>query len=101
MTGIHLNYVSGGFRPALGGLTPSVTEDEQAYLDRIAEWSETEGAYTKLHATKPQTLAFSLTGSPAGLAAWIAEKFHAWSDNDGDIESAITLETLLTDISIY
>lgn len=101
VTGIHLNYISGGFRPALGDGTLPVTAEEQAYLDRTAAWSDEEGAYAKLHATKPQTLAFSLTDSPVGLAAWIAEKFRAWSDNDGDLESAIPMDELLTDVSLY
>ncbi|TGU69094.1 epoxide hydrolase, partial [Mesorhizobium sp. M1C.F.Ca.ET.144.01.1.1] len=54
-----------------------------------------------LHATKPQTLAFSLNDSPVGLAAWIVEKVRSWSDCGGDLESCISLDTLLTDISLY
>ena len=50
-----------------------------------------EGAYAGLQSTKPQTLAFALTDSPLGLAAWIAEKMRAWSDCGGDVESAISL----------
>jgi pimeloyl-ACP methyl ester carboxylesterase len=47
------------------------------------------------------TLAFALSDSPIGLAAWIAEKFRAWSDCGGELERAIPIDTLLTDISIY
>jgi microsomal epoxide hydrolase len=50
---------------------------------------------------RPQTLAFALTDCPAGLAAWIAEKFRAWSDNDGTIESAIGRDRMLANISLY
>ncbi|TWF54440.1 epoxide hydrolase family protein [Neorhizobium alkalisoli] len=100
LIGVHLNYVSAGFRPTLSpGEEP--TQEESAYQQRVLAWSALEGAYSALHATKPQTLAFALTDSPVGLAAWIAEKFRAWSDCNGDLESIISLDTLLTDISIY
>ncbi len=80
---------------------PPVTAEEQAFLDKGASWSALEGAYAALQGTKPQTLSFALTDSPVGLAAWIAEKVRSWSDCNGDIESVIPLDTLLTDISLY
>ena len=99
--GIHLNFVPGSYRPPLGGDAPPITPDEQAYLDHVAAWSADEGAYAALHGTKPQTLAFSLTDSPIGLAAWVTEKFRSWSDCNGDLESVISLDDLLTDICLY
>jgi pimeloyl-ACP methyl ester carboxylesterase len=60
-----------------------------------------EGAYVALQATKPQTLAYALTDSPVGLAAWIVEKFRGWSDCDGDVERVFGLDALLTDICLY
>jgi len=51
--------------------------------------------------TRPQTLAFALTDSPAGLAAWIVEKFRAWSDCGGDVEAVFTKDQLLANISLY
>ena len=51
--------------------------------------------------TRPQTLAFALTDSPAGLAAWIIEKFRAWSDCSGDLESVFTKDELLANIGLY
>jgi pimeloyl-ACP methyl ester carboxylesterase len=99
--GIHLNYVPGSFRPSLDEHSAAVTPEEQAFLDRSAAWAAEEGAYAALHATRPQTLAFPLSDSPIGLAAWIIEKFRAWSDCGGDVEQAISLDTLLTDISLY
>lgn len=54
-----------------------------------------------MQGTKPQTLAFSLADSPIGLAAWIIEKFRAWSDCASDVEKCFSLDALLTDISIY
>ena len=101
MTGIHLNYVPGSFRPSLGPSMPDVTSEEQAFLDRAASWSALEGAYAALQGTKPQTLSLALTDSPIALAGWIAEKVRAWSDCGGEIESVISLDTLLTNISIY
>lgn len=98
LLGIHLNMLS--LRPdAPPPAHPS--QDEQAYLDQIKHWTAEETGYTWIQGTRPQTLAFAMTDSPAGLAAWIAEKFHAWSDNDGTIESAIDRDRMLANISLY
>lgn len=99
--GIHLNYVPGSYRPPLGEGQAPVSADEQAYLERSATFAANEGAYAALHGTKPQTLAFALADSPLGLAAWMVEKFHAWSDHDGDLEQVLALDTVLTDIALY
>ena len=101
VAGLHLNFIPGSYRPALAQPASPITADEQAFLDRTASWAAAEGAYIAIHATKPQTLAFSLTDSPIGLAAWIVEKFRAWSDCDGDVERCFSLDSLLTDISLY
>lgn len=99
--GVHVNYISGTYRPPIGpGLSP-ITLEEQAYLDKAAAWAGAEGAYAAMHSTKPQTLAYALTDSPIGLAAWIVEKFRAWSDCDGDVERVFTMDAMLTDISLY
>ena len=66
-----------------------------------AAWGAAEGAYAAMHRTKPQTAAFGLTDSPAGLAAWIVEKLRAWSDCDGDIERRFTKDEILTNVTIY
>ncbi|KCZ97369.1 epoxide hydrolase family protein [Hyphomonas oceanitis] len=99
--GFHLNYIPGGMRPSFEGEAPPMTEEEAAFLATGAAWSAEEGAYAALHATKPQTLAFALTDSPIGLAAWIAEKFRSWSDCDGDLEGLIPMDVMLRDISLY
>jgi pimeloyl-ACP methyl ester carboxylesterase len=54
-----------------------------------------------MHATRPQTLAYGLNDSPVGLAAWIVEKFRAWSDCDGDVERRFSKDELLTNLMIY
>ena len=62
---------------------------------------ENERAYQQIQGTKPQTLGFALDDSPAGLAAWIVEKFHAWCDCDGNVESRFSKDELLTNIMLY
>ncbi len=64
--------------------------------------SDTETtAYNLEQSTKPQTIGYSLSDSPVGLAAWIVEKFHGWSDHDGDLEKLYTKDQLLTAVMIY
>jgi pimeloyl-ACP methyl ester carboxylesterase len=99
--GTHINYIPGRYQPPLGAGLPPVSAEEQAFLDAAVAWSGAEGAYAAEHSTKPQTLAYAMTDSPVGLAAWIVEKFRAWSDCGGDLESVFTLDEVLTDISIY
>ena len=70
-------------------------------MTQRGEWAALEGGYAHVHMTKPQTLAVALNDSPAGLAAWIAEKFRAWSDCDGDVARRFSHEALLTGISLY
>jgi hypothetical protein len=72
-----------------------------SYLEEQARWNHEESGYAWIQGSRPQTLAFALTDSPAGLAAWIMEKMRPWSDNDGDIETAINKDRLLANISLY
>jgi pimeloyl-ACP methyl ester carboxylesterase len=65
------------------------------------QWLQKEGAYALIQSTKPQSLAQGLNDSPAGLAAWLVEKFRVWSDCHGDVESRFTKDELLTHITIY
>jgi microsomal epoxide hydrolase len=74
---------------------------EARYNERLAHFLKEETGYQQIQGTKPQTLAFGLTDSPAGLAAWIVEKFRTWSDNDGVPESAISRDRLLANIAFY
>jgi pimeloyl-ACP methyl ester carboxylesterase len=89
MIGLHLTSCAGGGAPAgANTAVPSPAASETtAYLD--------------LQSTKPQTIGYSLSDSPVGLAAWIVEKFHGWSDHDGDIEKLYTKDQLLTVVTIY
>ena len=99
--GIHLNFIPGSFRPPHDPSGHDLTDDEKAFLATRASWVEMEGAYARVQATKPQSLAYALNDSPVGLCSWIVEKFRAWSDCAGDIDRAFTRDELLTIISIY
>jgi hypothetical protein len=74
---------------------------EQKMFRKNEEWLQKEGAYALIQSTKPQSLATGLNDSPARLAAWIVEKFRAWSDCGGDVESRFTRDELLTNVMIY
>ncbi|MGH6760327.1 MAG: epoxide hydrolase family protein [Phyllobacterium sp.] len=99
--GAHVNYIPGSFRPGLVDASQPPSSDENRFLQHAGRFSAEEGAYAALQTTKPQTLAFSLMDSPVGLAAWIAEKFHAWTDSRDAPEYGVSAEALLTDISLY
>ena len=75
--------------------------EERAWFETVAAWGAAEGAYAAMHRTKPQTAAFGLTDSPAGLAAWIVEKLRAWSDCGGDVERRFTKDEILTNVTLY
>ena len=77
------------------------TDAEAEFIENAEHWGQEEAAYAMEQATKPQTLAYGLNDSPAGLAAWILEKFRMWSDNDGNVEDAFTRDDLLTNLTIY
>jgi pimeloyl-ACP methyl ester carboxylesterase len=74
---------------------------ERKYLESIKKWQMTEGAYSLIQGTRPQTLAYGLNDSPVGLAGWMIEKFKSWSDNNGNIEDAFTKDELLINLTIY
>jgi pimeloyl-ACP methyl ester carboxylesterase len=99
MIGIHINLMMAAGRDPAD--FPNPTAEEQNYLAELKRWLREETGYQSIQGTKPQTLAFALTDSPAGLAAWIAEKFRSWSDCGGTIENAIPRDRMLADISLY
>jgi microsomal epoxide hydrolase len=77
------------------------TAEEKAYLDELTRWLNEETGYQWIQGTRPQTLSFALTDSPVGLAAWIVEKFRAWSDCGGEVESVFSRDRMLANISFY
>jgi microsomal epoxide hydrolase len=98
LIGIHVNLLAVR-RDA--NMLADPTPEERKYLDELASWLREETGYQWIQGTRPQTLSFGLTDSPAGLAAWIVEKFRAWSDCNGSVESAFTRDQLLANISLY
>ncbi|EHQ24849.1 epoxide hydrolase family protein [Mucilaginibacter paludis] len=98
--GLHLNYIPGSYKPHLPK-GDCFTSEEIAFSQTLNEWLTNEGAYSHLHGTKPQTLAYGLNDSPVGLAAWILEKNYAWSGHDGYIESVLSKDELLANITLY
>ena len=100
ITGVHLNFISGSYAPYLAK-GESLTEGEEDYKKIVLDWSDEEGAYGHLQRTRPATLSFGLNDSPAGLCAWIIEKFRRWSDCNGNPESIFTRDELLSNITLY
>jgi pimeloyl-ACP methyl ester carboxylesterase len=97
VVGLHMGSVSLG-APAEPG---EASEADEAYKARVRSWRRQEHGYVALQGTKPATLAPGLTDSPAGLAAWVGEKWFAWSDRDSDGALLVPREDLLTTLSLY
>jgi microsomal epoxide hydrolase len=100
IVGLHLNFL---------GTTPSgdpaemalLTETEKSHLESAARFMRQGSGYLMIQSSRPQTLAYALTDSPAGQLAWIAEKFKEWTDSANVPEDAIDRDQLLTDVSVY
>jgi pimeloyl-ACP methyl ester carboxylesterase len=99
MIGLHLSnldndpYTGPGSRPLTGA--------ERTYMAEHQRWLAVERGYGAIQSTKPQTLGYGLTDSPAGLAAWILEKWRAWSDSGGDPERRFSRDFLLTVVTLF
>lgn len=95
--GIHLNM-------AIGRPGPEDTDDddqERSARRAIQYYQDWDSGYSKQQSTRPQTLGYGLTDSPAGQAAWILEKFQAWTDCDGHPEQALGRDEMLDNIMFY
>jgi pimeloyl-ACP methyl ester carboxylesterase len=99
LVGIHLNMVIA--IPEDTKNLDGVTGEEVTALLEARQFLKDETGYQGIQGTKPQTLSYALNDSPAGLAAWIVEKFRTWSDCDGDVERRFTKDQLLTNIMLY
>ena len=100
VAGLHLNMCFGAAPP---GTDPNagLSERELARLKVRQEFQAEETGYQQIQGTKPQTIGVALNDSPAGLAAWIVEKFRTWCDCNGDPETVFSKDELLTNISLY
>ena len=97
LAGIHLNMPIAF--PESGAT--DLTEREQAALATITHYDQWESGYFKEQSTRPQTVGYGLADSPAGLCAWIVEKFWAWTDCDGDPANVLTRDEMLDDVMLY
>lgn len=100
VAGIHLNMVV-AFPPDPANPVDGLTQEEVIDIMPMEHWIHEEAGYQRIQGTKPQTLGYGLNDSPAGLAAWIVEKFRAWSDCDGDPLDRFSWDELLTNIMLY
>jgi pimeloyl-ACP methyl ester carboxylesterase len=98
VAGIHLIPPLAPPDPATFGDLTSAERGALASLEHSAEW---DSGYSAEHATRPQTIGYGLVDSPVALCAWIIEKFWAWTDNDGDLESVLTRDELLDNLMLY
>lgn len=100
LIGLHSNMC---VAPALTGpnANEGVPAEELTRIEAIRERMTTEIGYQQIQSTRPMTVGYGLNDSPVGLAAWIVEKFRAWSDSKGNVESRFSKDELLTNIMIY
>ena len=98
MAGIHLNMPLAA--PGSFDLT-DLTPEEVAALESFADHRSWGTGYSKEQSTRPQTVGYGLVDSPVGQAAWIIEKFCAWSDCDGHPEHVFTRDELLDNVMLY
>jgi pimeloyl-ACP methyl ester carboxylesterase len=101
LIGVHTGFPAEPPQPADGALTDAFTDEERDFLDRRRDDREHGGAYAHTQRTRPLTLAYGLTDSPVGLAAWILDKWRDWTDCDGDLRTRFTFDDLLTVVSLY
>jgi pimeloyl-ACP methyl ester carboxylesterase len=96
VTGVHLIHP-----PFPADFVSPMSAAEQAFIDAEKAYDERDYGYSAIIGTRPDTIAAALTDSPAGLAAWIADKYRDWSDCGGDLESRFDRDTLLTVLTLY
>ena len=99
ITGIHLSTPE--LSPYTGPGSAPLSSAEKAYVEHLDRWDETERGYSAIQSTRPQTLGYGLADSPVGLAAWLLEKWRAWSDCRGDVDALFGRDFLLTTITLY
>jgi len=98
LVGIHLNYAP---VPRDRSTMDDLTEFERRSIEDVGYHLEWGSSYALQQATRPQTVGYALVDSPVGQCAWIAEKYWAWTDHDGDPISALTRDQMLDNVSVY
>ena len=98
LAGIHVNNLL----TFPSGQLDDLSDADQGRLKLMQRWQNEMSGYASIQSTRPQTLAYALTDSPAGQLAWIVEKFKEWTDPAAELpEDAVDRDRLLTDVSIY
>lgn len=87
--------------PTQGDPWAGVSAEERKRFEKRRDELQNHRAYGAIQGTRPQTLGYALNDSPAGLAAWVVDKLHAWSDHRGNLENSFSKDELLTNIMIY
>lgn len=99
--GIHLTDI-GIIRDLMSAADEAkLSEEERRYKQAASAWVAQEGGYMSIQSTRPQTLAYGLSDSPAGLAGWLMEKLRSWSDCQGDLKQSFSEDELITHIMVY
>ncbi|MHA6645397.1 epoxide hydrolase family protein [Mesorhizobium sp. A623] len=107
LLGIHVNMpatVPADAARAMSAGDPApagLTDEEKAAYDQLSTFFSKNGAYGAMMTTRPQTVGYGLSDSPAGLAAWMYDKFNQWTYSGGDAERSLTKDEMLDDISLY
>jgi pimeloyl-ACP methyl ester carboxylesterase len=96
LIGLHLS----GTNPYIGQVPENLSPEEAEFVQRAQGWMQSEMGYAMLHSSKPDTVAVALNDSPAGLAGWILEKFHAWTDTE-DFVARYGRDRLLANLTLY
>ncbi len=98
VAGIHLTPP---LAPPDRATLDDLTDRERSALASLEHAAEWESGYSREQATRPQTIGYALVDSPVALAAWIVEKFWAWTDHDGDLERVLIRDELLDNLMLY
>jgi epoxide hydrolase len=98
VAGVHLVPPLAGPDPDAAAALTEAEREALASQQRAGEW---DSGYSREHATRPQTIGYALTDSPAALCAWIIEKYWAWTDHGGHLENVLTRDELLDNLMLY
>lgn len=96
LVGVHLIHP-----PRPSNMIPPATAEEAAFLAASEKYDRSDGGYSEIMLTRPDTIAAALIDSPVGLLAWIVDKLRDWSDSDGDVSSRFDWDIVLTLASLY
>lgn len=99
VVGIHLSTAE--MTPYTGPGAAPLTDEEREFCAQVDAWDATERGYSSVQSTRPQTLGYALTDSPAGLAAWVLDKWRSWSDSGGDLDATFGRDFLLTMLTVW